>query len=95
MTSGSRLGALRDYVIVTSEPPGMVNGVALPDGYRWKQASGEVVTSNCAWLAPGTRIRFAPGAGVRFQHDGRWFRRIEVYDVLAEESSSSGDGSGH
>ena len=73
-----------DRVILKSDPPGMVNGVALPDGYSWMQAKGEVLASNSCDIPVGSEVYILPGAGDRIEiARGQWVRIVEEHDVLA------------
>lgn len=76
-----------DRVILESDKPGFVRGVALPDGYTWIQAKGEVVASNTDALPPGAVVLIRPGAGerIRLGRD-RWVLIVEEWDCLAVEA---------
>lgn len=73
-----------DRVILSSDPPGMVNGVALPEVYTWRQAKGEVIASNCDDIPVGSLAYVQPGAGERvYLGGGKWALIVEEHEVLA------------
>lgn len=75
---------LYDRVILASDKPGMVRGVALPDGYNWIQAKGEVLASNSDEIPVGATVLIVPGSGERVKLDrNTWVLVVEEWDCLA------------
>ena len=78
------LGAVLDHVILTSDPPGMVGGIAMPEQFGWRQATGTVLASNSEDIPVGAKAWIYPGAGERLDLGrGEFVRVVEEWDVIA------------